>query len=247
MKISKIGKLNPNYKQNLHKTLEEILLEFNLKEIPLCECRCGRKVNIKIECYSKYKKFGLPRFINHHNSKGFNNPMFNIHICGKDSKSFGKKQTEESNQKNRESHLGKCDSGMKGKFHTQESKDKNSKTNIEYYKNHPERKMFAEDNPMYVLDRTKYPISSQIRNSYQYDNWRKSVFIRDSFICQNCNKNKCYVEAHHKKELYLLIKENNIIEFNQAISCQELWNIDNGITLCEECHDKITYEVNICQ
>lgn len=28
-------------------------------------------------------------------------------------------------------------------------------------------------------------------------------------------------------------------EYRQAIKCKELWNVGNGISLCEECHCNI--------
>jgi len=43
-------------------------------------------------------------------------------------------------------------------------------------------------------------------------------------------------KAHHIKPLLKIIEEYNIINFNQAINCVELWDIDNGITLCRTCH-----------
>lgn len=33
-------------------------------------------------------------------------------------------------------------------------------------------------------------------------------------------------------------EENNIKTLEESIYCDELWNINNGITLCIECHKK---------
>ena len=79
-------------------------------------------------------------------------------------------------------------------------------------------------------------LSFQIRNSLKYRQWRSDVFTRDTFICQKCGKNHCYFEAHHIKMFSLIMKENNIKSFEEALLCEELWNINNGITLCKDCH-----------
>jgi 5-methylcytosine-specific restriction endonuclease McrA len=76
-----------------------------------------------------------------------------------------------------------------------------------------------------------------IRFSFEYRQWRSDVFTRDNFICQWCDS-KGYLEAHHLKALWQIIEENNIQNIDQAFACEELWNINNGITLCEECHNK---------
>jgi len=39
-----------------------------------------------------------------------------------------------------------------------------------------------------------------------------------------------------KKGFSKIIKENNILDVNDARLCLEMWNLENGITLCEECH-----------
>ena len=82
------------------------------------------------------------------------------------------------------------------------------------------------------------PVNTKIRNSFKYRQWRSDVFTRDNFICQECGKGKCYLEAHHLKEFHKIIKDNDIKTFLQGMTCEELWNINNGITLCSICHNK---------
>jgi hypothetical protein len=33
--------------------------------------------------------------------------------------------------------------------------------------------------------------------------------------------------------------ENNITSMNQALECNEIWSLDNGISLCYGCHKNI--------
>jgi hypothetical protein len=54
--------------------------------------------------------------------------------------------------------------------------------------------------------------------------WRIAVFVRDNHICQQCG-NKGEIHAHHIKAF--------------AEYPDERFNIENGITLCIDCHGKI--------
>lgn len=62
------------------------------------------------------------------------------------------------------------------------------------------------------------------RRSYKYKLWKKSVLERDKHICQKCgNKNNLIV--HHIKHF----NSNKELRFD----------INNGITLCQECHKEV--------
>ena len=78
----------------------------------------------------------------------------------------------------------------------------------------------------------------QLRGLTQYKEWRLKVFTRDRFTCQDCGITKKLLEAHHKKKLYDIFKEYNIKTIEEALSCQELWDVNNGKTLCKICHNK---------
>ena len=62
------------------------------------------------------------------------------------------------------------------------------------------------------------------RKSGIYIQWRKSVFMRDNYTCIKCGINNTDLHAHHIKK-YNKDKENR-------------FNIDNGVTLCIQCHKK---------
>jgi 5-methylcytosine-specific restriction endonuclease McrA len=82
------------------------------------------------------------------------------------------------------------------------------------------------------------PLNLAIRRTYKYRLWRSDVFQRDNYTCQFCMSNGCYVEADHIKAFCLILKENNIKTVEEALLCEELWNINNGRTLCKPCHKK---------
>lgn len=71
----------------------------------------------------------------------------------------------------------------------------------------------------------------------QYRAWRSKIFERDNWTCQTCHKRGCYLEAHHIKRLSVLIDQNNLKTSKDCISCDELWDISNGVTLCKDCHN----------
>jgi len=67
--------------------------------------------------------------------------------------------------------------------------------------------------------------SHLIRTSTKNKEWIRKVFERDDFTCQKCNKRNCSHHAHH------------IINFGDIINDDKLlFDISNGITLCEKHH-----------
>lgn len=64
-------------------------------------------------------------------------------------------------------------------------------------------------------------------NDPQYEQFRKDVLNRDSFICQmpNCKRKKP-LHVHHIKQ------------WSKAYAMR--FDVSNGITLCKYCHKEIT-------
>lgn len=58
--------------------------------------------------------------------------------------------------------------------------------------------------------------------SKEYINWRMTIFIRDNYTCQGCQKVGGYLTAHHVKSWAKYPKLR--------------FETNNGITLCEDCH-----------
>lgn len=70
----------------------------------------------------------------------------------------------------------------------------------------------------------KTPANTKIRNSPEYKLWREAVFKRDGFMCVWCGEKGGILNADHIKPFSLFP------ELRLAI--------DNGRTLCIDCHKK---------
>ena len=84
-------------------------------------------------------------------------------------------------------------------------------------------------------------IGIKIRGSYEYKQWRISVFERDKWTCVKCKKKskkgvKCKLNVHHKISFAALATKHNLKTMEDALKCKMLWDINNGETLCEDCH-----------
>lgn len=117
---------------------------------------------------------------------------------------------------------------------------KNKIRNSYYHKNHKREKSSAWKGGI-------TPLVIAIRSSKKYAEWRKAVFERDNYTCQLTGIRGSDLEVHHKKSFAKILEDNNIKEFEDALNCKELWDINNGITLTKEQHAIIDYHRRIKQ
>ena len=68
----------------------------------------------------------------------------------------------------------------------------------------------------------------EIRKLPQYDVWRGRVLRRDVVGYPKIPKG---IQVHHRIEISTIIKKNNLKTVRQAIGCEELWDISNGVVL----------------
>jgi hypothetical protein len=88
------------------------------------------------------------------------------------------------------------------------------------------------------------PLRLKIRNTTEYLKWRIAILKRDDFKCQVClasikDNKSVRLEVHHAKTFDDICKENNITTIKGALTCKEIWSLDNGISLCYGCHKNI--------
>ncbi len=62
------------------------------------------------------------------------------------------------------------------------------------------------------------------KRDYIWVQWRKNVFERDDYTCQDCGQSGVILEAHH------------ILTW--ALNPELRYDVDNGRTLCTQCHKK---------
>lgn len=94
------------------------------------------------------------------------------------------------------------------------------------------------NNPNWKNGQGRMKIHLLVRNLDKYKEWRFSVFKRDNFICVECHDVSKEINADHIKRFSDIMIENNITTTEQALECEELWDINNGRTLCVSCHRK---------
>lgn len=104
----------------------------------------------------------------------------------------------------------------------------------------------GELNGNYIDGRT--PLKDLIRHSDNHKQWSLNVFKKDHFKCQHCGAVKVKFTAHHLKKFSIILSEFlsfysqfSPIEDKEtlvrlSISWSDFWDVNNGITLCEDCH-----------
>lgn len=145
---------------------------------------------------------------------------------GENSPNFGKKKTEEHKKKIGDAH--------RGKIIPQEMRDRLSAIG---------RTKTGENSNGWKGGTTK--INHLVRNCVNYSEWRTEVFERDNYTCQECDKRGGgTLHAHHLKPFAEILSQCNIKTLDDAINTQELWDINNGITLCKKCHKALHRKIN---
>lgn len=71
------------------------------------------------------------------------------------------------------------------------------------------------------------PWRQTLYKSLAYKNWRASVFIRDNRACRKCKSHTRDIQAHH----IIPVRDNK----NTLLT----FDINNGITLCKNCHEEV--------
>lgn len=226
--------------------------------VKFCKCNCGEQILIK----NHHRWCGVPDFIHGHNNYKLKEPkkcpicasIFYSkqktcsHSCGQKLKWLvhpdlfcaiigfwkGRKKSEE--------HINKIRMGNLGKKRSEENraKCKARRTPIEVrLKQSRVRRalnIVGEKNSAWKGGIT--PIVKKIRHSCEYIDWRSSIFRRDNYSCIFCGKRGGYIVVDHFPKTFAeIIFQYKIKNMEDALACDELWDINNGRTLCKKCHN----------
>ena len=97
---------------------------------------------------------------------------------------------------------------------------------------------FGKDHPRYKEIKVN-PFLKSVRETYKYRQWRSDNFTRDDFACIFCGKRGCELNVDHYPMRFIdIINEYKIDTIEKALACEKLLDINNGRTLCVDCHRK---------
>lgn len=97
-------------------------------------------------------------------------------------------------------------------------------------------KSMGEKNPSWKGGITTFII--KVKRLTEHKQWQKRVLKRDNVTCRACGQKGGNKTPHHLIAFSYLLAQFNIKTIKQAKSCDFLWQIENGITLCSPCHEK---------
>ena len=119
--------------------------------------------------------------------------------------------------KRTEEHNNNISEGLKNSEAAKKQWFKKGKDNIAYGRNQT-----GPNN--YNWKGGKTNSNQKKRNDPRYHDWRKQVFERDKFKCQECGTGG-WLQAHHVIPI--------------SVDESKIWDVDNGLTVCVSCHEKI--------
>ena len=79
-------------------------------------------------------------------------------------------------------------------------------------------------------------INGIIRKCIEYKTSRLDTYKRDKFMCTVCGRRSNKLNAHHLGSFAKIVRDNKITKENYLDYKDKLFNINNLITLCSDCH-----------
>lgn len=120
-------------------------------------------------------------------------------------------------------NLAKANTGNKQSAETLARLSKIRKGKVPWNRGIEDFSIRGENNPAWKGGVSKQ--SHLIRNSFNYEMWRKAIFRRDFYTCMICAEVGGKLHAHHIKPF--------------STHPELRLDMKNGITLCENCHKQV--------
>jgi len=154
-----------------------------------------------------------------------------INVRSKSEQQTGMKRSEEQCKKLSESKKGKhypklseCKMGNKNPMFGTHGNSGSFKKGIRY----------SIDTEFKRLEST--PLHIAILSLNKMTEWKALIKDWDNYTCQHCGIKGGELNSHHIKRVSDIRKEYNLKTIEDALSCEPLWDISNGISYCSDCH-----------
>ena len=121
--------------------------------------------------------------------------------------------------------------------HSDEVRERMSDTHKKMWASNPDRKKKqarGEEHYRWKGGVTPLTISIRVCSNSLY--WYKQIKKRAQFTCEICKAKGVRLEAHHIRPFAYLLEWYNITSLEQAQNCEELFDLNNGMCLCQRCH-----------
>ena len=169
--------------------------------------------------------------------------IYGLQLSGENNPFFGKTHTKEVKKMLSKKYKGnpaKFNSGIKnGMFGYIRTLAERKNLSI---------KLSGKNNPNWKGGLIGY-IDHAIRFLEEGRDWARKILFRDNYTCQKCGRHNCSLAPHHIKSFNILLRnflkqysqfspiEDKEILIRLAITYMPFWELTNGITFCQECHN----------
>lgn len=124
-----------------------------------------------------------------------------------------------------------------GTSHTEDTRQRMAESQRKLWAATPGRgKMQARGAGHYKWKGGITPLTVSIRVCAKSLYWYKQVKRAANFACEICSTRGGKLEAHHKRPFAYLMDWHQITSLEAAQDCRELFDLNNGMCLCQQCH-----------
>ncbi|MFW5902676.1 MAG: HNH endonuclease [archaeon] len=93
----------------------------------------------------------------------------------------------------------------------------------------------GKNNPYYKDGKSKLKL--RLKNCRKARKWREWIRERDNHRCQDCGSIE-NLEVHHIVTVPQIMEKEQIKTWEDGMNSELFWDVDNGVLLCKECHQK---------